>query len=186
MKIIVIGGTRSSKSFIAEEISKRINILDNIKYLATMKPDCEENLKRIEGHLERRKNTKFVTLDAFKDVDNVIDKLNKLDTVLLDSATMLLNNEMFDKDKINKNVYKKIAENIIKVSNNRKNIVVVTDYIFSDSIIYDNFTDEYRKELAYLNRLLANDFDVVIECNYNNIEFFKGEEEGRKLINEIY
>lgn len=186
MKIIVIGGTRSGKSFIAEEISKKINILDNIKYVATMKPDCEENLKRIEGHIERRKNSNFITVDAFKDVDNIIDKLNKLDTVLLDSVTMLLNNEMFDKDKVNKNIYKKIAENIIKVSNSCKNMVVVTDYIFSDSILYDDFTNEYRKELAYLNRLIVNDFNIVIECNYNNIEFHKGEKEGRKLINEIY
>lgn len=186
MKIIVVGGTRSGKSFIAEEISKRINILDNIKYLATMKPDCKENLKRIETHIARRKNKNFITLDAFKNVDCVIEKLEKLDTVLLDSVTMLLNNEMFDMGKVNKNIYKKIAEDIIKVSNNCKNIVAVTDYTFSDSIVYDDFTNEYRKELAYLNKILVNDFDIVLECTYNNIEFFKGEKEGRKLIDEIY
>ncbi|MGG7097477.1 bifunctional adenosylcobinamide kinase/adenosylcobinamide-phosphate guanylyltransferase [Clostridium sardiniense] len=186
MKIAVIGGTRSGKSFLGEEICKRIKTSNNIKYIATMEPHCDEDLKRIEGHLERRKDNTFITLEAFRDLDKIINKINKLDTILLDSVTTLLNNEMFTKDGVKKDTYKKIAKNIIDLSNECKNIVVVTDYIFSDSILYDDFTNEYRKELAYLNRLIVKDFDIVIECNYNNFEIHKGNLEGRKIINEIY
>lgn len=186
MKIAIIGGTRSGKSFLGEKLCKKINTSDNIIYIATMKPNCSEDLSRIEGHLNRRKGENFKTIEAFKDVNNIKGKIKEDDTLLLDSVTTLLNNEMFTKDGIKEKLHEKIAKDIKELSDFCKNIVIVSDYIFSDSIIYESFTENYKRELAYLNRNIIEFCDIVIECTYNNYEIHKGEVEGRKLINEIY
>lgn len=186
MKIIVIGGTRSGKSFIAEELSKLLNEENNILYLATMKPFCSEDKERISIHVERRRGSKFKTIEVFKDISSIKNKIKYNDTILLDSITTLLNNEMFGEEKIKEKIHKKISKEILEISKLCKNIIIVSDYLFSDSIIYDDLVIKYTKELAYINREIVKEFDLVLECISNNYIIHKGKEEGKKLLNEIY
>ncbi|WP_024614748.1 bifunctional adenosylcobinamide kinase/adenosylcobinamide-phosphate guanylyltransferase [Clostridium sp. Ade.TY] len=187
MKIIVIGGTRSGKSFMAEELSKILNgKKSDILYLATMQPFCIEDKERINSHIERRKECNFKTLEVFSDISSIKNKIKLSDTILLDSVTTLLNNEMFKDKVIEKNISKRISKEILEISRLCKNIIIVSDYIFSDSIIYDDLVVNYSRELAYINRGIVKDFDIVIECINNNYIIHKGKAEGENLINEIY
>ena len=58
--------------------------------------------------------------------------------------------------------------------NNSKNVVIVSDYLFSDSIQYDCYTENFRKEIGVVNRKLAKIADTVVECSYGNIIYHKG------------
>ena len=55
------------------------------------------------------------------------------------------------------------------------NIVVVSDYIYSDAARYDAVTDQYRRGLARLDRRMAAISDTVLEVCGGNILVHKGE-----------
>ena len=99
MIIFIIGGSKSGKSKIAESWASKLNSKDGrLVYLATMKPYDNEDLKRIEKHIENREKYNFITYEIHKNIENIINNLKKDDTVLLDSVTYLVTNEMFSKE----------------------------------------------------------------------------------------
>lgn len=177
MIIFISGGSKSGKSKIAELWSSKLNSKGGrLVYLATMKPYDNEDLKRIEKHIENREKYKFTTYEIHNNIENVVNNLKNDDTVLLDSVTSLVTNEMFSKEEVNFNVIDKILNGIYEISKSIKNLVVVSDYVFSDSIIYDNFTEGFRKNLGVINRGIATEADIVCESLYENIIIYKGEE----------
>jgi adenosylcobinamide kinase/adenosylcobinamide-phosphate guanylyltransferase len=50
----------------------------------------------------------------------------------------------------------------------------VSDFIYSDAFIYDEFTENYRKSLAYIDRQCAQACDIVLEAYAGNIIAHKG------------
>ncbi|MGL5417016.1 MAG: bifunctional adenosylcobinamide kinase/adenosylcobinamide-phosphate guanylyltransferase [Clostridium sp.] len=182
MIIFISGGSKSGKSKIGEDFSKSLHREGNLIYLATMKPMGSEDLRRIENHKKDRIDTKFKSFEIEYDILKAKEFIDKKDTVLLDSLTSLMANEMFkgelllDEDKIVKKVSEKIFSEIEKLSNLSKNLIIVSDYIFSDSIIYDKVTENYRKELGNLNKKASQMADISIYVTYGLIEVFKGEE----------
>lgn len=173
--MLITGGCKNGKSTYAENIIVSVSKKDNRYYIATMKPTDEEDLIRIERHIEQRAGYDFVTIEKERDVDLAIQYINENSSVLLDSSTALLSNEMFSEDGVyNKQVYKKVCNDILKVSENVKNIVVVSDYIYSDSYEYDEMVENYRMGLAYIDKELAKKFDVVIEMCFSVPIFLKG------------
>ena len=59
--------------------------------------------------------------------------------------------------------------------NNFPNLVLVSDYIYSDAIRYDETTETYRRLLASIDRKLAAVSDVVLELSAGNRIVHKGE-----------
>jgi len=55
-----------------------------------------------------------------------------------------------------------------------KNAVFVSDYIYGEGRIYDEFTEEYRKGLAMIDRVLAEKCDVVAEVMHGVPICYKG------------
>ena len=102
--------------------------------------------------------------------------LSKDDTVLLDSITSLVTNEMFNNKQIVKNVKDKIITEVNAISKKVSNLVIVSDYVFSDGIRYDDFTEDFRKELGIINCEIAKMSHVVIESSFGNIIVHKGKE----------
>ena len=182
MKILIIGGSKSGKTSYAQDIASNLKKDGKLYYVATMKPYDDEDSIRIKNHIDDRKNYDFETLEVQKNIETIIDILNKKDVALIDSITALLCNEMFLKEGTRENCSSFIVEGLKRISNNLKHIVVVSDYLFSDSKIYDEYTNKFMKELALSYRELANEFDVVIECNYKNIYFHKGKEFAKEIL----
>lgn len=177
MIILLVGGSKSGKSMAGQRYSK---ILENkygaLFYLATMKAsDLEDNI-RIERHLLDREGFGFTTIEKNKDLNDIVYKLNKKDTILLDSITSLVTNEMFSGDNFYPNISDKIFNDIKLIGKKIENLIIVTDYLFSDGIVYDNYTETFRKEIGRLNIDLAKLSDVVIECSFNNEIIHKGRE----------
>ena len=60
-----------------------------------------------------------------------------------------------------------IIKECMTIRDKCSNIIIVTNDIFSDGCIYDEFTREYIRQLAYINRQLAQDADIVEEVVYS-------------------
>ena len=177
MIILVVGGSKSGKSMLSQRIAKYLEEADgNLFYIATMKPYDNEDMSRIDNHIKEREGFDFITIEKNVNIEELGINFKSLDTVMLDSITALVTNEMFkDGDFINE-VHDKILDGLMKVKDIPKNMVIVSDYLFSDSIKYDDYTDNFRKELGNLNISIAKFSDVVIESSFSNIIIHKGKE----------
>lgn len=174
MNYLIIGGSKSGKSDIAEKISLKLNE-NRVIYIATMKPYDDEDKKRIEAHIKKRYGHNFITIEKNRDIGEACASIESSDTVLIDSTTSLLNNEMFDGNNINNDAGYKIFSDIKKVMNKACNTVIVSDYIFNDAIEYDDITENYRKQLALINKKLAQYSNKVIECTFGMQKVWKDE-----------
>lgn len=178
MIILIIGGSKSGKSSYAEFYSSSLfkRGKGELYYLATMKPYDLEDLNRIENHLKNREKYNFKTIEKHKNLKDILYKFSKEDTVLLDSLTSLLTNEMFLGKEFKKDVHIKILKDIESLGNKISNLVIVSDYVFSDSIKYDFYTEDFKKELGKITSTLVSKVDVVIEASFGNLIFHKGKE----------
>lgn len=194
MIALVVGGAKSGKSMFAQNLAKSLNesfetylkedldgeLEDDLKkksgklyYVATMNPYDLEDLKRIENHLKEREGYGFNTIEETKNMSKVSKSIQKNDTVLIDSVTSLVTNYMFQGNEFFKEVSEDILSGILEIVNVAGNVVIVSDYLFSDSIQYDCYTESFRKEMGIINRKLAALADAVVECSYGNIIYHK-------------
>ena len=103
MIVFIVGGSKSGKSMLAQDVAKKLEFHSgNLYYLATMKPYDEEDLKRIKNHINERIGYNFKTIEKDKNLIDIVGSFKSEDTILIDSITALLTNEMFDNNKINK------------------------------------------------------------------------------------
>lgn len=173
MKYLIIGGEKSGKSEIAEKISLAI-CKKKVIYMATMKPYDHEDKERIKKHIQRRRGLNYETFEVEKNLHKIVHNISEEDTVLIDSITSLLTNEMFSRGEVIKNPSINILNGLEQILFKAKNTLIVSDYIFNDAIDYDEVTNNYQKELAVINRRLAEICDNVIECSFSNVKYHKG------------
>lgn len=170
MLTVVTGGSGSGKSELAENIAVKY---DGKKYyIAAMEPFGEEARIRIERHRNMRAEKGFKTIEKYTDVDELIFLQN--DIVLLECMSNLCANEMFS-GRTHKNVVAdKIISGIEKINKMTSELIIVTNEIFSDGILYDKETMEYMKVLGEINRSIFRFADNVIESVYGIPYILKG------------
>ena len=184
MKIFISGGCKNGKSFFAQRLAKEQSLTHAhnadgkpcpLYYIATMNPVDTEDNERIARHRKERENWGFITIEQPSDIEKILDVCSSNGSFLLDSLTALLANEMFFPDnKINEKASEKISQGLLRVMNTVKNIVIVSDYIYSDALIYDPLTEKYRKSLAETDRGAALNCDTVLEISHTNVIVHKG------------
>ena len=69
---------------------------------------------------------------------------------------------------------KRLASELSELAGRVDNIVFVSDFIYSDSGLYDTFTEDYRAALAQCDRALAAACDTVVEVFSTNPIIYKG------------
>lgn len=177
MKVLVIGGSKSGKSMLGQDIAKALEKESGrLYYLATMKPYDKEDLNRIANHLKDREGYGFTTIEETLNMQKASEVMNLKDTVLLDSITSLVTNSMFRGNDFFDRIVDETVKGVSCISEKAGNVVIVSDYVFCDGIIYDSYTEAFRRELGTVNRRLSELSDVVIECSYGNVICHKGEE----------
>lgn len=176
MIILIIGGSKSQKSSYGEYFASKLSNGENLYYLATMNPYDLEDLKRIDEHIKNRSKYNFKTIEQKRNLKDISNKFLNTDTILLDSITSLVTNEMFYEDKFIEKVEEKIIDEIIEISKKVKNLVIVSDYVFSDGILYDKYTEAFRSSIGKINIALVKLSDIVLESCYGNLIYHKGEE----------
>ena len=92
-------------------------------------------------------------------------KYGKLDK-RFDSVTALLQNEIFPPEKnyaLDLPAAERCARELLEFVRSVRSVVLVSDYIFSDAGEYDPMTEQYRRALAGIDRMLARECDTVVE-----------------------
>lgn len=175
MKIFISGGCKNGKSTLAETCACALAKGGPLYYLATMIPHDEEDRERIRCHVESRAGKGFTTIECGRDIVQLLDNVDKDGTFLVDSVTALFSNEMFRDGIVDSYADMRTAEELCSFAARVKNIVFVSDFIFSDDRRYDEYTEEYRKGLAFCDRALAAISDTVVEVCIGHHVLYKGE-----------
>ncbi|MCL2362398.1 MAG: bifunctional adenosylcobinamide kinase/adenosylcobinamide-phosphate guanylyltransferase [Defluviitaleaceae bacterium] len=179
MKVFISGGVKNGKSFYAQRIAKRQQTDSNtpLYYIATMDSTDREDDERIIRHRNEREGWGFTTIEQPRNIENILEKCDYDGSFLLDSLTALLANEMFTPSgDVNPDAHKQIAEGLIEVISKVNRIVIVSDYIYSDAILYDPLTEQYRRILAALDSMVAQSCDIVLEAVYSQMIIHKGKD----------
>ena len=159
---VVTGGSGSGKSAFAEQC-----ILDcqgnNRIYIATMYPFDEESHRRIARHRAMWAEKKFTTIERYTDLEHLT--IPQGADVLLECMSNLAANEMFDTEEPagSEQVAEKIVTQIGVLAQETEELVIVTNNVFEDGIVYDTSTMEYLRALGSINVRLAERSDVVVE-----------------------
>ncbi|MCL2813964.1 MAG: bifunctional adenosylcobinamide kinase/adenosylcobinamide-phosphate guanylyltransferase [Oscillospiraceae bacterium] len=175
MRIFISGGCKNGKSYYAQHLAKAQQT-SSLYYIATMKSVDGEDDERIVRHRRERDGWGFETIEQPCDIENILSKCDCGGSFLLDSATALLAGEMFSDRGVNEGAALKIIDGLGQIMDKIKNIVIVSDYIYSDAFIYDELTEKYRKSLAEIDRAAAGGCEAVLEVAYTNVIFHKGRE----------
>lgn len=178
MNVLVIGSTASGKSEFAEKIACKLCKGQKL-YIATMQPFDEECYKKIEKHRQMRAKKNFETAES--QVDLHLLKSNIKSTAMLECMSNLLANEMYREDKSSDETDKYILNGVKHLTENFENLIIVSNNVFQNQIVYDPFTEKFIYFFGRINAELTKKFDVVIEVVCGIPIYHKGGE----LINEI-
>lgn len=174
MFIVVTGASASGKSEYAE---KKIMSLtpqeESAIYIATMQPYGDEGRARIEKHRRQRAQRRFETVEIYMDME--MARIPERKNILLECMSNLVANEMFSRQKPQsaEMLKARIVQGMIQLRTMSKNIVVVTNEVFSDTLQYDAQTLAYIKLLGEVNQALAELADEVVEVVYGIPVFLK-------------
>lgn len=183
MITLVTGGSGSGKSAYAESL---LSSCEGIRYyIATMQIYDAEGEKKVERHRKLRAGKGFLTIESPMNVGKIrfacageaeqaqyrqgaerkVQGSFGKKSALLECMSNLTANEMFTKDgmKSEEEVVEKIVSEMQILSQKLDNLVIVTNNVFEDGVIYDAGTMEYLKALGRINAALARLADRVAE-----------------------
>lgn len=171
MRILLVGGSKSGKSSLAQSLTFKLSDGGPRVYWATMEPVDREDDERIVKHIEDREGLGFSTVEKGKRI--LERRLSEDASVLFDSVTALLANEMFGAG-FDPEAPERTLVDILSLSASCRNFVCVSDEVFRDGSRYDETTEAYRRGLALVCRGLAAEFDTVAEIVCGEAKLFKG------------
>lgn len=160
MVTLVIGGAASGKSEFAESLVLAAGDLPRY-YIATMQPFDDECRKRIQRHREMRAKKRFETIECFTRLEQVI--LPKRGVVLLECMSNLVANELYSPDGAGDCAIESIQRGLEALRSQCQELVIVSNEVFSGGSSYEGDTLRYLQILARVNRMLAQQADIVYE-----------------------
>lgn len=166
MKILISGGAKNGKSDFAQELAVALAKGGARYYVATMQPVDGEDHQRIRRHQESRAGMGFVTVECPRFILTCLERADPAGSFLLDSTTALLTNELFsDTVTFQPDLVSaaRCREDLVRFAGQVKDVVFVSDDIYSDAALYDETTELFRRQLAMIDRALAQVCDTVIE-----------------------
>ena len=185
MKILVTGGAGSGKSEFAEQYICENAGPGQKYYIATMKCPDEESLRKVERHRKMRQGKGFITVEQPACIEGALLNMEgRENAVLLECVSNLTANEMFpDNAAVSGNtdirqkedITDRIVKGIRKIGERCGLLVLVSNNIFEDGIIYTDGTGEYIKTLGNINRQLGRAADLVVEVVCGIPVVIKGE-----------
>lgn len=159
MRTLISGGAGSGKSALAERLAVESAAPVRV-YLATMAVWGTEDRERVARHRALREGKGFVTVERTTGLETLCLPADSV--VLLEDLGNLTANECFGAQGF-PGAEERILAGLEHVSAQCRDLVVVTNELFSDGIQYPAETERYLNLLARLNRALAERFDRVVE-----------------------
>ncbi len=159
MLTLVLGGAASGKSEYAEQVA--VEAGGQKIYLATMQPFDAECEARIQKHRIARREKGFETVEQYTGIARL--RLPKGCTILLECLSNLAANELFSPSGAGQDAGGEILRGIDLLCAQAREVVIVSNEIFSDGISYDPDTERYLSLLSGLNQAVACRAGRVIE-----------------------
>lgn len=131
-----------------------------------------ESLKKVERHKRMRDHKNFKTIECFKNLKSLFISNNS--TVLIDCMSNLVANEMYLEGGAKDKTVQEVIRGIESINNQAENLVIVTNEVFSDGIVYDDDTMRYIRNLGEINKEIGKKADNVVEVVYSIPIFHKG------------
>ena len=174
---LITGGSASGKSAYAEQ--QAMNGKGARFYIATMEVYGEEGHQRVARHRAMREGKGFVTIECCLHLDRL--KLPRqagngkpetedggqepeaLPNVLLECMTNLVANEQFSAGGSDAEILQRILDGIQNLHSQADNLIVVTQDVGCDGVVYEEEVRRYQYLLGCVNRQLAKMADVVTE-----------------------
>lgn len=172
MLTLVVGGALSGKSAYAERLILRSGAQKRI-YLATMEPFGDEAAARIEKHRAMRRDKGFDTVECYVNLSGLT--LPPDSAVLLEDMGNLCANELFSPQGAGENLAEAILRGVARLRTQCRDLVIVSNEVFSGGREYAGDTDRYLSVLSYVNRKLAAMADAVCEVSAGMATYYKGE-----------
>ena len=181
---VVTGGSGSGKSAYAEEqicmLKKKTNSR-HLYYIATMVPYGKETEQKILRHRQMRNGKGFETLECFTDLKKLVqtepgfraDATEEGICVLLECMSNLVANEMFEEQGAHDRTVSEVTKGIENLLEQAAHVVIVTNEIFSDAVVFDGDMDSYLEYLGKINQAAAQRADEVVEVIYGIPVFHK-------------
>lgn len=157
MMMLITGGSKSGKSRLAETVVTAAP--PPHIYLATMMPFGQEAEEAIARHRRMREGKGFVTLEQFTDIGTAAIPAGS--AVLLECMGNLCANEMFDA--CSPDPAGKILDGIQTLAKKTSLLVIVTNDVGRDGIVYPPETMRYIRTLTEINAALSWHADCVME-----------------------
>ena len=171
MFTLVIGGAASGKSAYAEKLILRAGVRPRF-YLATMEPFDDECRARVARHRARRAQKDFETVECYTGLERL--RLPDKGAVLLECVGNLAANELYRPDGAGSSAKAAILQGIDALLTQCRELVVVSNEVFSGGRDYQGDTLRYLRVLAAVNRALAQRADRVAEIVCGQAVYYKG------------
>ncbi len=162
---LIIGGARSGKSTLAQEMALKAG--GNVLFVATAEAGDADMKKRIEMHRKSRP-TDWSTLEATTHIGSqIIKNMDKVQTIIIDCITLLINNifmqydENTDADLADKEVTAEIKELLDCIDGSDAHFIIVTNEFGLGVVPADRVSRLYRDLLGRANQMLAEHADEV-------------------------
>ncbi|MDO4478441.1 MAG: bifunctional adenosylcobinamide kinase/adenosylcobinamide-phosphate guanylyltransferase [Lachnospiraceae bacterium] len=159
MLTMVIGGSGSGKSAYAEDLVLSLGEKKRL-YIATMEVYDDESRARVVKHRRQREGKGFETLEIPTHLERAMVPAGS--TVLLECMSNLVANEIFSPSGQAADCVERIIAAVTAMSQSA-DVVVVTNDVFADGVIYDEYTTDYLKKMALVNAGLSDIADRVVE-----------------------
>lgn len=180
MIYMVYGGSASGKSEYAENLAMSLSPSDRRFYIATMISYGKEGAARVARHRTLRQGKGFQTIECPLSIQKAAQKIPDLSEacLLIECVSNLVANEMFDpgsdegseKSSQEDSSFPKaepladrIAGQLQELCIQAKDVVLVSNNIFDEAMIYDETTRQYVQCLGQVNAAAALFADQVYE-----------------------
>ena len=163
MMTVVTGGSGSGKSAFAEDKILSFGPGERF-YIATMHPYDEESHKRVARHQRMRAGKGFETVECYTGLENLDFPEDSI--ILLECMSNLVANEMFEEQGAHEQTVKDIMSGIDELVRQAAHVVIVTNEIFSDAVVFDKEMASYLEYLGKINQAVALRADEVVEVVY--------------------
>lgn len=180
MMVLVIGGSGSGKSAYAEGLACSLAEREGTEkyYLAAMQIFDQEDERRVARHRALRKGKGFLTIEQPVQIEKALCKMETgKKTVLLECISNLTANEMFSgsqtfseaqaitQTRVRKTVetVELIRKGIAQIKRETNHLIVVSNNVFEDGIVYDRTTMDYLSAMGRINRQLVAWADQAVE-----------------------
>ena len=165
MVTLILGGSGSGKSAYAEDYLLRMAADKKKYYIATMQVWDAEMQAKVDRHHRLRQGKGFTTMEQPTALEQAVTQMEPGGAALLECMSNLTANEMFSGEQPadRQTVIAEILRGVDVLRKQVDPLVIVTNNVFEDGIVYDSATMEYIEALGRINERLAAEADEVVE-----------------------